>query len=132
MAPRLKLSPPTTLLILTPRWREFKARESPPNPGQSRLHDKQSRGFDQTLQKATRQLGVVAERLSRGKTRKARDKVEAEIVAILSPRWIARVMTTTLTGKMACEGTPSEQGDTMWSPDQEHEEAPSNDDRRWI
>ena len=63
------------------------------------LHDKQSRGFDQTLAKATRQLGVVAERLSRGKTRKAKDKVEAEIAAIVAPRWVSRVMTTTLTGE---------------------------------
>ncbi len=63
------------------------------------LHEKQSRGFDQTLAKATRQLGVVAERLSRGKTRKAKDKVEAEIAAIVAPRWVSRVMTTTLTGE---------------------------------
>ena len=63
------------------------------------LHEKQSRGFDQTLAKATRQLGVVAERLSRGRTRKAKDKVEAEIAAIVAPRWVSRVMTTTLTGE---------------------------------
>ncbi len=62
------------------------------------LHAKQSRGFTQTLAKATRQLGVVAERLSRGKTHKTRDQVEAEIASILAPRWVARVMTTTLSG----------------------------------
>ena len=62
------------------------------------LHAKQSRGFTQTLAKATRQLGVVSERLSRGKTHKTRDQVEAEIASILAPRWVARVMTTTLSG----------------------------------
>ncbi len=62
------------------------------------LHDKQSRGFTQTLAKAIRQLGEVQARLARGRTRKLRENVEREIEAILSPRWVARVMTTTLTG----------------------------------
>jgi transposase len=62
------------------------------------LHDKQSRGFDQTLAKARRQLGELAARLGRGKGRKPRDKVEAEIAEILKPRWVARVISTTLTG----------------------------------
>ena len=62
------------------------------------LHDKQSRGFDQTLAKARRQLGELAARLARAKTRKSRDKVEAEIAAILKPRWCSRVISTTLTG----------------------------------
>lgn len=63
------------------------------------LHDKQSRGFDQTLAKATRQLVEVQARLARGRTRKLRENVEKEIEAILSPRWVTRVMTTTLTGE---------------------------------
>ena len=63
------------------------------------LHDKQSRGFDQTLAKAHRQLAVVRDRLARGRTRKAKEKVEAEIAAILAPRWVARVVSTTLTGE---------------------------------
>jgi transposase len=67
------------------------------------LHAKQSRGFSQTLAKAHRQLAVVQDRLARGKTRKAREKVEAEIAAILAPRWVARVMTTTLTGDQPAE-----------------------------
>jgi transposase len=62
------------------------------------LHDKQARGFDQTLGKAGRLLDDVAARLARGRTRKPRDKVEAEIAAILAPRWVGRVITTTLTG----------------------------------
>jgi transposase len=63
------------------------------------LHEKQSRGFDQTLAKVHRQLGEVQARLARGRTRKAREKVEAEIAAILAPRWLSRVVATTLTGE---------------------------------
>ncbi|CAN5863594.1 MAG: IS1634 family transposase [Euzebya sp.] len=64
------------------------------------LHDKQSRGFDQTVAKADRQLHTLADRLARGRTRKPHDKVEAEIAAILKPRWLSRVITTTLTGEV--------------------------------
>jgi len=62
------------------------------------LHEKQSRGFDQTLGKVHRQLAVVRDRLARGKTRKPKEKVEAEIAAILAPRWVSRVVSATLTG----------------------------------
>jgi len=62
------------------------------------LHDKQSRGFDQTAAKAGRQLSALAERLARGKTRKSRDQLNAEIAAILKPRWLGRVITATLLG----------------------------------
>lgn len=62
------------------------------------LHDKQSRGFDQTVAKARRQFTDLAARLARGRTRKPRDKVEAEIETILKPRWLARVISTTLVG----------------------------------
>jgi len=67
------------------------------------LHQKQSRGFDQTLAKATRQLGELQARLARGKTRKAKDKVQAEIAQILTPRWVSRVVSTTLTGDIPAE-----------------------------
>ena len=63
------------------------------------LHAKQSRGFDQTLAKANRQLAELQARLGRGKTRKAKEKVEAEIAAILAPRWVKRVMTCSLAGE---------------------------------
>jgi transposase len=63
------------------------------------LHDKQSRGFEQTIAKARRQLSGLAARLARGKTRKPREKVEAEIAAILKPRWLGRVISTTLVGE---------------------------------
>ena len=62
------------------------------------FHAKQARGFDQTLAKARRQLGELAERLARGKTRKNRKGVEAEIASITRPRWVSRVITTTLSG----------------------------------
>ncbi|MHB1713242.1 MAG: IS1634 family transposase [Acidimicrobiales bacterium] len=62
------------------------------------LHEKQSAGFDQTLAKACRSLGALRDRLERGRTRKTRDQVEAEIAAIVKPRWCSRVITTTLAG----------------------------------
>jgi transposase len=62
------------------------------------FHTKQSRGFDQTLSKARRALVALAARLERGKTRKDRDAVEAEIARIVRPRWVSRVITTTLSG----------------------------------
>ncbi len=67
------------------------------------LHDKQSRGFDQTIAKARRQLSALAARLARGHTRKPRDRVEAEIAAIVKPRWVSRVISTNLTGDTPAE-----------------------------
>ena len=62
------------------------------------LHAGQSRGFDQTLAKARQRLSVLADKLARGKTRRPRTAVEAEISTICKPRWLAEVLTTTLTG----------------------------------
>jgi transposase len=67
------------------------------------LHDKQSQSFEQTLAKARRQLSELAARLARGKTRKPREKVEAEIAEILRPRWLSRVISTTLSGDQPAE-----------------------------
>ena len=67
------------------------------------LHAKQSRGFDQTLAKAHRQLTELQARLARGRTRKAKEKVEAEIAGILAPRWVSRVITWKLAGKSPAE-----------------------------
>ena len=67
------------------------------------LHDKQSRGFDQTVAKARRQLTALAARLARGKTRKPREQVQAEIDVILKPRWLSRVISTTLAGEEPAE-----------------------------
>jgi len=67
------------------------------------LHDKQSRGFTQTLAKTHRQLAAVQDRLARGRCRKSREKLEAEIAAIVAPRWVSRVMATTLVGENPAE-----------------------------
>jgi hypothetical protein len=62
------------------------------------LHGAQSRGFDQTLAKAIGALGELAATLARGKTRRDRNTVQANIDTIKRPRWVARVLTTELTG----------------------------------
>jgi transposase len=62
------------------------------------LHDKQSRGFTQTIGKAIGRLVDLQARLARGGTRRTRDTVQAEIATILKPRWVGEVITATLTG----------------------------------
>src|SRR5665811_2173658 len=62
------------------------------------LHAKQGAGFDQTLAKTTRELGELAATLARGRTRRSPDAVQAEVARIIHPRWVARVLTTQLTG----------------------------------
>lgn len=63
------------------------------------LHAAQSRGLDQTLAKARKRLAELQSRLARGKTRRGRDAVEADIAAILKPRWVSDILTVTLTGE---------------------------------
>jgi transposase len=62
------------------------------------LHTAQSRGFDQTMAKATARLSQLADVLSRGQTRRPRDKVTAEIDQITKDPWIGRVLRVELTG----------------------------------
>jgi hypothetical protein len=63
------------------------------------LQQHQARGFDgTTLAKATRQLDELAATLARGKTRRARGRVEAEIAKITHDEWVRRVITWELTG----------------------------------
>jgi transposase len=63
------------------------------------LRDSQARGFDgTTLAKAGKKLDELAATLARGKTRRPRDKVEAEITAITSKPWVRRVIGWQLTG----------------------------------
>jgi transposase len=62
------------------------------------LHDAQVRGFEQTLSKARRQLTEITARLGRGKGRKTKEKVSAEIASVLKPRWLDRVVSVTLSG----------------------------------
>jgi len=67
------------------------------------LHTKQSAGLDQTLAKATRDLGELAATLARGKTRRMPAAVQANIDTITHPRWVARILTTQLTGSTPAE-----------------------------
>jgi len=67
------------------------------------LHAKQSRGFDQTLAKALRALGELADTLARGKTRRDRTAVLTDITRITRARWVNRVLTTDLTGQTPAE-----------------------------
>jgi len=63
------------------------------------LHEKQARGFTgTTFAKAGRKLDELAATLARGKTRRPRPKVEAEIARILHDPWARRVITWQLTG----------------------------------
>jgi transposase len=63
-----------------------------------RFHLRQARGFEQTLATARRRLAELQARLARGKTRRPREAVEAEIAEILRPRWLDRVITWQLDG----------------------------------
>jgi transposase len=63
------------------------------------LHEAQAAGFyGTTLAKAGRKLDELAARLARGKTRRSRDKVEAEITSIISAPWVRRVVRWALSG----------------------------------
>ncbi len=63
------------------------------------LRQSQARGFDgTTLAKAGKKLDELAATLARGKTRRARDKVEAEITAIMAKPRVRRVITWQLDG----------------------------------
>ncbi len=63
------------------------------------LHQAQAAGFGgTTLAKAGKKLDELAATLARGRTRRPRDKVEAEITAITAKPWVRRVITWQLTG----------------------------------
>jgi transposase len=64
------------------------------------LRDSQAAGFDgTTLAKAGKKLDELAATLARGKTRRSRQKVEAEITSIISKPWVRRVITWQLDGQ---------------------------------
>ena len=63
------------------------------------LHAAQSRGLDQTLDKARARLAELQARLARGNTRRPRATVEADIAAICKPRWVNQIIKVTLTGE---------------------------------
>ena len=62
------------------------------------LHTAQSRGFDQTLAKTEQRLAALADTLARGRTRRDRTTVQAEIDTITKDPWVRRVLTSDLTG----------------------------------
>jgi transposase len=63
------------------------------------LHQAQARGFGgTTVAKAGKKLDELAATLARGKTRRSKDKVQAEIEAITARPWLRRVITWQLTG----------------------------------
>jgi transposase len=63
------------------------------------LHAAQAAGFTgTTLAKAGKKLDELAATLARGKTRRGRDKVQAEIETITARPWVRRVITWQLTG----------------------------------
>jgi transposase len=64
------------------------------------LHAAQARGFEgTTLAKAGLKLDELAATLARGKTRRSKDKVQAEITAITRKPWVRRVITWQLSGE---------------------------------
>ena len=68
------------------------------------LHQAQARGFDgTTLAKAGRKLDELAATLARGKTRRPREKVEAEIASITGKPWVRRVISWQLDGEQPCD-----------------------------
>lgn len=67
------------------------------------LHDKQSRGLDQTLAKAGARLDELAATLARGHTRRTRDRVENQIRGICANTWTQRVITWELIGDTPAE-----------------------------
>jgi transposase len=63
------------------------------------LHAAQAAGFTgTTLAKAGKKLDELAARLARGKTRRGKDKVAAEIETITAKPWVRRVITWELAG----------------------------------
>jgi transposase len=63
------------------------------------LHAAQSRGLDQTLNKARARLTELQARLARGNTRRDRAAVQADVAAICKPRWVNQIIKVTLTGE---------------------------------
>lgn len=62
------------------------------------LHAGQSRGLDQTLAKAERQLTKIAQVLASGRGRRDRDQLAAAIDAVTGKRWVRDLVSVTITG----------------------------------
>jgi len=83
------------------------------------LHDAQAAGFTgTTLAKAVKKLHELAATLARGKTRRPREKVAAEIETITRQPWVRRVIRWQLTGDQprACAwpGRPTRRPARSW------------------
>jgi transposase len=63
------------------------------------LHAGQSRGLDQTLAKAGRELNAIQDTLARGRARRSRAGLEAAIDKIANRQYVRDVLTWTLTGE---------------------------------
>jgi transposase len=64
------------------------------------LHEAQAAGFaGTTLAKAVAKLDELAAKLARGKTRRPRGKVEAEIASVTAAPWVRRVVRWDLSGE---------------------------------
>jgi len=62
------------------------------------LHAGQARGLDQTLAKAERELGKIADVLQSGRGRRTRDQLDTAIAKITHKRWVRDLLTTAVTG----------------------------------
>jgi len=62
------------------------------------LHAGQSRGLDQALAKAGRELDAIADTLARGRARRSRTQLETAIDKIANKQYVRDVLTWTLTG----------------------------------
>ncbi|WP_051478428.1 IS1634 family transposase [Arthrobacter sp. H5] len=71
------------------------------------LHAGQSRGFDQTLAKATAGLDELAATLARGKTRRSKEAVNTEIARITHNTWVKEVLTVTVAGENPKDVSPT-------------------------
>jgi transposase len=67
------------------------------------LHAGQSRGLDQTLAKTEAKLAELAARLQRGKTRRTRDAVTADITTLCKDTWVRQILTWELSGDTASQ-----------------------------
>ena len=77
------------------------------------LHAAQAAGFDgTTLAKVGKKLDELAATLTRGKTRRSREKVQAEIETIIRKPWVRRVITWQLAGQQPKELRLTWQHDT--------------------
>jgi transposase len=63
------------------------------------LHAAQSRGLNQTLAKTEARLTELASRLQRGKTRRTRDTVAAEVTSLCKDTWVRQILNWELTGE---------------------------------